>query len=193
MFEGNFSEGQSQVAILEDVEGVVSEQSLEALIQWLYMGQVNFDPKDALDPGRQTSAIIEFVRLADMCAVTGMESQMTQRLEAILLANAAPVPWSKDYSGVPVDAYTQALSTDHIFSVECLPQGHPVRRVLAKNSVPGFLRSRKHKFASVMRDCPKFATDLLEEVGQALERLKAIKGHPCFWDSIKPQWCEFNH
>ncbi|OOQ83124.1 hypothetical protein PEBR_36593 [Penicillium brasilianum] len=127
MFEGNFSEGQSQVAILEDVEGVV-----------------NFDPKDALDPGRQISAIIEFVRLADMCAVTGMESQITQRLEAILLANAPPVPWSKDYSGVPVDAYTQALSTDHIFSVECLPQGHPVRRVLAKNSVPGFLRSRKH-------------------------------------------------
>jgi hypothetical protein len=193
MFEGNVSEGQSQKAILEDVEGVVSEQSLEALIQWLYMGQVNFDTKDTEDPGRQMSAIIESVRLADMCAVTGMESQMAERLGAIMLANAPAACRLGLLAVVPVDAYTHALSTDHIFSVECLPQGHPVRRVLAKNSAPGFLRSRKHKLASVMYDCPKFATDLLEEVGQALEPLKAVRGRLCFWDSITKQWREFNN
>lgn len=75
MFEGEFSEGQQQTATLEELEGVVSVRSLEALLQWLYLRKVKFNLED---PGDQLSAAIEFARLADMRNITGMESQPAQ-------------------------------------------------------------------------------------------------------------------
>lgn len=46
MFEGNFAEGTQDLAILEDLEGVVSVRSFEALIQWLYLRKINSIPKN---------------------------------------------------------------------------------------------------------------------------------------------------
>ncbi|KAJ5742365.1 uncharacterized protein N7511_011551, partial [Penicillium nucicola] len=47
---------QQQTATLSKVEGIVSRQSVEALIQWLYLRMVIFDVED---PGDQISAAIE--------------------------------------------------------------------------------------------------------------------------------------
>ena len=63
MFNGEFSESKDQAAILEDIEQVESERSLEALIQWLYIGKVKYDLNYNADPTEHISAIIEFVRL----------------------------------------------------------------------------------------------------------------------------------
>lgn len=43
MFEGSFRESQEQMATLQEIEGVVSVQSVEALIQWLYRRTIKFD------------------------------------------------------------------------------------------------------------------------------------------------------
>ncbi|KAL4860661.1 hypothetical protein BDV12DRAFT_94060 [Aspergillus spectabilis] len=96
MFEGNFAEAK-QVATLEEVEGVVSVRSLEALIQWLYLRRIQFDCEG---PEDQISATIELVRLADMCNITGMESQMAQYIKAILVAN--PDPRGSDLNDISI-------------------------------------------------------------------------------------------
>ncbi|KAJ5611231.1 hypothetical protein N7510_007950 [Penicillium lagena] len=94
MFEGKFQEGEQQTAILEEVKDVVSVQSFEALLQWLYLGRVKFGVKD---PDLQISAIIEFASLADMCSISGMESQMAQRIKEILCANPGPrTEWGQE-------------------------------------------------------------------------------------------------
>ena len=56
MLEGPLLDTQQNVILLQKVEGVVSEQSVEALIQWLYCRVVIFDVND---PGDQISAAIE--------------------------------------------------------------------------------------------------------------------------------------
>jgi hypothetical protein len=78
MFEGNFAEGEQQVATLKEMEGVVSVHSFEALIQWLYLRRLQFDCQG---PENQISASIELARLADMCNITGIESQMVQYIK----------------------------------------------------------------------------------------------------------------
>lgn len=41
MFKYNFKEGNEQVAILEEIEGVISTQSVEALLHWLSTHKIN--------------------------------------------------------------------------------------------------------------------------------------------------------
>jgi hypothetical protein len=40
MFNRKFKEGQEQSAVLEEIEGVVSNQSFRLFLQWLYLGRV---------------------------------------------------------------------------------------------------------------------------------------------------------
>jgi hypothetical protein len=57
------------------------------LVQWLYLGRVLFSestPKECI------TTTIEFVRLADMYGVTGIETQMAEYIKAIIMANPAP-------------------------------------------------------------------------------------------------------
>jgi hypothetical protein len=127
-FENEFKEGQEQKAALDKVEGVVSAQSLEALLQWLYLGTVKFDleiPKD------QVSAAIELARFADMCQITGLESEMARYIKDILIANPEPGP----FTGRRVDVITYYLEPWHIISATLLPEGHSVRQILARVSV----------------------------------------------------------
>jgi hypothetical protein len=57
------------------------------LVQWLYLGRVLFNEST---PTENITAAIEFVRLADMCDVTRMETLMAEHIKAIILANPAP-------------------------------------------------------------------------------------------------------
>jgi hypothetical protein len=73
MFEGDFSKGEEQTATLNEIDGVVSIQSFQMLTQWLYTGNVTLG---RMQPKKAITAIIEFLRLADMCQITGMEEDM---------------------------------------------------------------------------------------------------------------------
>lgn len=135
-------EGQQQTVTLEEMEGVVSVRGLEALLQWLYLRRVKFDLKD---PGDQISTAMELVRLADMCNMTGMESQMARYIKDILISNPNPQP--SDLEGRHLDTNTYCLTPQHIISATFLPREHSVRRILAAASVEGYLRDENHKFA----------------------------------------------
>lgn len=108
MFDGEFSEGQEQTATLEEIEGVVSARSLEALLQWLYLRRVRFDLKETED---QISAAIELVRLSDMCNITGVESHMAQYIKDILIANPKPrpSPYEKWLDTTPIRSHRSTL------------------------------------------------------------------------------------
>jgi hypothetical protein len=72
---------------VEEIDGVVSTQSFQMLVQWVCLGRVVFGgsaPEEAI------TTAIEFTRLADMCGVTGMESLIAEHIKAIILANPAP-------------------------------------------------------------------------------------------------------
>ena len=68
-FEGAFMEGEEQSTTLEEIDGVVSTQSFQMLMQWVCLGRVVFG-KSA--PEQAITTAIEFARLTDMCGVTGM-------------------------------------------------------------------------------------------------------------------------
>ncbi|KAJ5651577.1 uncharacterized protein N7484_005300 [Penicillium longicatenatum] len=163
MFEGRFKEGQQQTTTLEEVEGVVSVQSLEAFLQWLYLGRIKFD----LDkPEHHIAAAIELARFADMCDTAGMESQICRYIKDILIANPCP-----EYVG-GVAVHTYCLTSQHIISATFLPQGHAIRRILAAATADGYLLCENHKFAKEAREYPTYGVDLLQEVGLVLKGLK---------------------
>jgi hypothetical protein len=57
----------------------------------------------------------------------------------------------------------------HITSVSLLPDGHPVRKILASAAVEGYIRLNQHKFLKEIRASPNFAVDLLLEVKETLK------------------------
>lgn len=161
MFEGGFREGHAQSTTLTEEEGVVTQRSFEMLVQWLYLGRVLFNEST---PTESVTAILEFVRLADMCDVTGMEIVMAEHIKAILLANPAPeIEGHRD-----PDTNTCCLTYQHVTSAALLPDGHPIRKVLAIAAVEGYIRRNEHKFLKEIRDSPNFAADLLLEVKETL-------------------------
>jgi hypothetical protein len=60
------------------------------LARWLLLGRVVFGkstPEDTI------TAIIEFIRLADMCSVTGMESLMAEHIQSAGVINMGHAGW----------------------------------------------------------------------------------------------------
>lgn len=164
MFEGKFLESQQQTADLEEMEGVVSVRSLEALIQWLYLRVVKFGIDD---PGEHISAAMELARLADKYNIIGLENEMAQYIKDILIANPHPeVYWQH------ADANTYWLAVDQIISATFLPREHPVRRTLAAASVRGYLQSNEPRFAEEAQDYPSFGADLLQELRLTLNGVR---------------------
>jgi hypothetical protein len=164
-FEGEFREGQDQSTILTEEEGVVTPRSFQMLVQWLYLGRVHFSEST---PMECITATIEFVRLADMCGVTGMETLMAEHIKAIILAHPAPEQNHFEQGRDP-DTNTYWLASHHITSAALLPDGHPIRKVLATAAVERYIRRHKHKFLSEIRKAPNFAVDLLLEVKETLK------------------------
>jgi len=118
-----------------------------------------------MSPTDSITAAIEFIRIADVCDVTGMENLMAEHVRAIILAN--PPQYSYKF-----DSNTYLLNSDHIASAACLPDGHPVREILAAATVRGYFRQDEHKFFKVAKEVPSFSSDLLEVVKGALKTYK---------------------
>lgn len=160
-FEGGFREGEEQSITLTEIDDVVSIRSFELLVQWLYLGRVIFGK---LTPEETITAAIEFVRFADMCGVTGMETLMAEHIKAIIIANPAPSPRKSDTN-------TYYLTSKHIISAASLPEEHPVRSILAAAAVKGYLRDDNYRFQKETQEVPNFSADLLKAVKATLKSL----------------------
>ncbi|KAJ5791731.1 uncharacterized protein N7518_008742 [Penicillium psychrosexuale] len=167
MFEGHFREAQEQTVDLEEMEGVVSKQSLEALLQWLYLRFVKFDIKDTK---KRISAAIELARLADKYQITRIESQTARYIKKAI---ANPHPDAKEYyrNFDTSDKNTRWLGEEDIISGILLRNGHPVRRTLAAASVCWYLQGKRHTFTDLAQQYPQFGADLLHEVKLVLDSL----------------------
>jgi hypothetical protein len=155
---------------LEEVDGVVSTRSFQMLAQWIWLGRVHFGKST---PEEDIAATLEFVRIADMCGVTGMESLMAERIKEIIIAN--PEPQSEGHPRNP-DTNTHCLTSQNIISAACLPQGHPVRSVFAAAAVKGYLQCSNYKFLRESQEVPGFSADLLAAVKAALETMDRHTG-----------------
>ncbi|KAJ5788578.1 hypothetical protein N7457_003568 [Penicillium paradoxum] len=155
MFNSNFLESKTQTATIEEMEGVISVRSLEALFQWLYLGIIKFEI-DSNHHEEHISAAIELARLADKYDITGL--------------GVATVRYIKKQLSASVSGYHTHLTPEHNISGLLLPQGHTLRRVLAAACISNFLRPADHKFKKETEDYPTFAADLLKEVKTALDR-----------------------
>ncbi|KAK1146182.1 hypothetical protein N8T08_003272 [Aspergillus melleus] len=176
MFTGDFKEGQEQIAVLEEVEGIVSAQSLGVLLQWIYIRRVKFNVEE---PEDQISAAIELARFADMCTVTSLDSEIARQIKEILKDHWVPER-AREYN----NRNTYFLTTEHVRSAIFLPKGHAVRQVLAAASVVGYLRDENHKFKEEVQVYPLFGADVLEQVRKALNTLNVTHHEATFKDPI---------
>nr|KMM70338.1 hypothetical protein CPAG_06650 [Coccidioides posadasii RMSCC 3488] len=92
MFNGKFKEGQEQSAVLEEIEGVVSNRSFRLFLQWLYLGRVILGKESPTD---WISVMIEFARLVDMLSINNVESQIIEHICATILDNVPDI-YSRD-------------------------------------------------------------------------------------------------
>jgi hypothetical protein len=127
----------------------------------MYLGQINWGDMDVAD---MISAVIEFVRIADMCGVTGMANSMAEHIRTTILSESPPYAYQ-------FDSNTYLIEPRHIVSAAQLPDGHPVRRILATATVRGYFREDKHKFFKEAKEIPNFASDLLEAVKETLKTI----------------------
>ncbi|KFZ01459.1 hypothetical protein V500_00762 [Pseudogymnoascus sp. VKM F-4518 (FW-2643)] len=157
MFDGNFKEGVEQSTTLEEIDGVVSTRSFEMLVQWLYVSRVIFDEATSEET---ITAVLQFVRLADMCRVTGMEELMAGRIKAMIVGKA-PMK-AKKRAATAFIVHNACLTSEHIMSAVLLRRGHPVRTILTTAAVPAYL-NRANYLSEALENCG-FAVDLLKEV-----------------------------
>jgi hypothetical protein len=125
-------------------------------VQWLRPGQVIFLE---LGPEEAITTTILFVRIADMCGVTGMEALMAERIKGIVMVHRAV----KNVFVGGGHLNTRCLTTQHIVSAALLPKGHPVHSMIASAAVAGYLQEDKHKFA---KDADTFPTLRLIFIGK---------------------------
>jgi hypothetical protein len=180
MFEGPFREGEEQSATLEEIDGVVSNNSFQMLVQLICLGRVVFtdsEPGDAIDLG------IEFARLADMCHITGMESFIAEHIKAVILANPAPQDGKFEQWRAP-DTNTYHLTSQNIISALSLHEGHPVRVILAAAAVEGYLRQDNCKFLTETPKVPEFLADLLKAVRATIKNIAHESYYFTFEDPI---------
>jgi hypothetical protein len=178
---------------LTEIDGVVSTRSFELLVQWLYLGRVVFGN---LTPKESITATIEFVRLADMCGVTGVGSLTAEHIKAIIKANPAPPQTPASiYSGKKrdPDTNTYCITSQHITSAAFLPEGHPVRSILATAAVEGYLRHDNHKFREEAQNIPNFSVDLLKAVRTTLKKLTYKDYKILFEDPISGKTLPMNN
>lgn len=181
-FEGGFKEGEDQSTTLSEEDGVVSPGSFLMLVQWLTSGRVNFGE---MEPEKAITCTIEFVRIADMYKVTGMETLMAERIKAIILAHRADA----DGRSSPPHSNTDYLTSQHINSALLLPEGHPVRRLLVSAVVKGYFLDKEPRFWKEAQENAEFAIDLLKEVKNTLNSLRSGRSMVTFMDPIRGETC----
>ncbi|KAE8320740.1 hypothetical protein BDV39DRAFT_211390 [Aspergillus sergii] len=175
MFDGKFKEGEEQSAVLEEAEGVVSNQSFQLLLQWLYLGRFILGKKS---PAESISAMIELARLADMLSIDNMESPAMEYIRATILANPPPDngSWFRD-----PNTNIHHITPGHVDAVSHLPKGHSVRMLLVKAAIDAYLHCDDFKFSEEIRNVPDLAADVLEELKIALQSVRFENYATCYF------------
>ncbi|KFY29939.1 hypothetical protein V494_08362 [Pseudogymnoascus sp. VKM F-4513 (FW-928)] len=181
-FEGGFKEGEEQSMVLEEIDGVVTIQSFQMLVQWLYHQRIIIGK---LSREETITTILEFVRLADMCGVSGMEAPMAERIKEHVLA----VDFARGTSSTR-DNNTPCITLQHIASAALLPTGHPVRGVLAAVAVREFCHHNDRKFMDKAEEYPDFAVDLLKAMRTTFKSLAHSKRSITFKDPLSGEILE---
>ncbi|TVY37975.1 hypothetical protein LOCC1_G006240 [Lachnellula occidentalis] len=169
--EGKFKEGEEQSCDLEPIDDndkVVTTQSFDILVQWMYLGKLVFS---SMKPDEEITVALDLVRLADMVEVTGLETLIAEHIKNIILKNPSPLDhkWDNQRHG---DNNMFHISSQHLRSAWKLPDGHPVRKILAAASVEGYFRCSRPKFYQETREIPGFMGDLLDEIKEVLTKIR---------------------
>ncbi|PYH87896.1 hypothetical protein BO71DRAFT_340026, partial [Aspergillus ellipticus CBS 707.79] len=163
MFGGSFVESATHSAVMSEIEGCVSVNSFRLLVQWIYIGRVEFEVLRS--PEAMISRAIEFARLASMCDVRGVERHAADRIVEVIKQFPAP---NTSFGVRSPNANTFHLTHQHIEWATQLPKGHPVRGVLAAASVEGYMRQKEFRFYDEVTSNGSFAMDVLEELRNVL-------------------------
>jgi hypothetical protein len=156
--------------VLEEIDGVVTTQSFQMLVQWLYHQRIIISESSREET---ITTILEFVRLADMCSVSGMEALMAERIKKLVLA----VDFAPGTSST-------CLMLQHIASAALLPKGHPVRGVLAAVAVRELCHRQDRKFMDKAEEYPDFSVDLLKAMKTTFKSLAHNKRSITFKDPL---------
>lgn len=172
------------------MKGVVSARSFETLIQYLFTGNIK-QKSDTTPEG--IGHIIEFMRLADMCGVTGMEEIMAQRLKTIIRNHSSYYQlngWCHSNPGpqnLASESHDKSLvvKIEHINGAAGLPCESLIRRVLAQTAVHDFFHCTRTQFwKDISREIPSFACDLMEASQEAMRTVGVWGGNAYFKDPI---------
>ena len=167
MFNDSFQDSQEHTATIQEIPGVLSIQSFEALLQWIYHRTVRFDKtfeESCIE------AAVELAKLAEMYGITRIEAPIAQYIKDIYAT-------SGHLNGKPCrhilpDSWAKVLGTD-------LREGHPVRRVMAQAFVLRYLHipeDDRDPDDLATQGFPKFGADLLFELREMLDTLRPHHG-----------------
>ncbi|KAG4425810.1 hypothetical protein IFR04_001017 [Cadophora malorum] len=151
-FANSFKEGRAQSTTMEEVDGVVTTRSFQMLTQWLYKGRIVFGELSSLET---ITAILEFVRLADMCGISGVESPMAAHITRLILVG------DFDRALQHSDSEPWCFQVQHVTSAAALPKGHLVRSTLAAAAVKAYFHFQDRRFVDKAEEFPDFAVDVL--------------------------------
>ncbi|TVY43738.1 hypothetical protein LCER1_G008780 [Lachnellula cervina] len=187
MFEGKFREGEEQSATLEELEGVVSVRSFETLLQYLFLGKI-VHPGEA--KREEIGHVIEFMRFADMCGVTGVEEVMSTRLKDIIVKVCPYYNWDAQQSSETENP--TGVTVENISAAANLPSGNLVRRVLAETAVRDFFQGNMVDFwKETCQAIPSFGLDLLEATRDTMATVRHDRYNMRFVDPINRSATEF--
>lgn len=164
MFQGSFRESQEHTATLQEINGVLSIQRFEALLQWIYHRTVHFDE---IFEESCIKAAVELAKLAEMYGITQIEAPIAQYIKDIY--TTSPHLNGKCCRSILPDDEGKLLGTD-------LREGHPVRRVMAQAFVLWYLHCPKDDRSLdefMTQECPKFGADILFELREMLDTLSS--------------------
>jgi hypothetical protein len=152
-FNGDFKEGVEQAMEFKEC----SKATFEFAIQWIYTGQAAVPDALATKKNEILSLLIEFLRLADRIDLLGPFHSIVQRVKETLAAD----------SNLPEPKHIRFSAT--------LPQGHPLRHILALACVPSYLcRSIPKEYHNRGGTPFRFQKELDELEGFALDMMKAL-------------------
>ncbi|KAJ5400826.1 hypothetical protein N7465_011315 [Penicillium sp. CMV-2018d] len=167
MFQDSFRESEEHTATLQEIPGVLSIQSFEALLQWIYHRTVRFD--ETFEELCIEAAVV-LAKLAETYGITRIEAPIAQYIKDIYAT-------SGHLNGKPCrhilpDDEDKVLGTD-------LREGHPVRRVMAQAFVLRYLHipeDERDPDDLATQEFPKFGADLLFELREMLDTLRPRHG-----------------
>jgi hypothetical protein len=157
------------------MEGVVSVHSFETLLQYLVLGKI---VQQGEAKPEEIGHIIEFMRLADMCGVVGVEEVMSARLKDIIMKNSVyyhSTGWGTQRGQEDVEI-PPIVTIKHISAAANIPPGNLIRRVFVEAAVHDFFQCTKVQFwKKTCQEIPSFGLDLLEAARDTMGTVHGYK------------------